>query len=143
MITAKNTLLNVSCCARLTTVETLPTSCQHDTEERVLQCVKIRVCNLNFTSEMATWITRVACEIAFLPLHPDTGALSHSRGNSHLELDLRDVTDGLRSRKLPVDGCDKNCERIQPVVGVGSPFKCCQGRWSRALWLALGRDSPA
>ena len=72
MIKAKNTLLNVSCYARLTTLEILPTSCQHDTdalfhEEHVLQCVKNRVCNLNVTSEMSTWIIRVACEIAFLP----------------------------------------------------------------------------
>ena len=80
MIKAKNTLLTVSRCARLTTVETLPTNSQHDTdalfhEMHVLQCVKNRVCNLNFTGEMSTWIIRAACEITPLPSRPDTGAL--------------------------------------------------------------------
>ena len=50
-----------------------------------------------------------------------TLALCHAseEPNLHLELYLRDVTDGMRSRKLPVDGCDENCERIQPVIGLG------------------------
>ena len=44
------------------------------------------------------WINHAACEIAFQPSHPDTGALSHSRRpNFHLELYLRDVTRGMRS----------------------------------------------
>ena len=86
MMKAQSTLLNVSCCDRFTTMEILPTSCQYGTdaqlhEEHVLQCVKNRVCNLNFTSDVSTWIIRVACEIAFLSSHLDIGALSHSRGS--------------------------------------------------------------
>ena len=59
MIKAKNTLLNISCCARLTTVETLPTGCQHDTDalfhdEHVLQCVKIPFSNLNEVRQSGT-----------------------------------------------------------------------------------------
>ena len=54
------------------------------------------------------WIIRVASEIAFQPSRP-TLALCRTREepNLHLELYLRDVTYGMRSRKLPVGGFQK------------------------------------
>ena len=41
----------------------------------------------------------------------------------HHEFYLRDVTDGMRSRKLPVDGYEENCEHSTAGYWVGSSFK--------------------
>ena len=51
------------------------------------------------------WTNRVASEIVFQSLHPDTGAPSHGervtavreKPNLHLEFHLQGVTDGMRS----------------------------------------------
>ena len=77
----------------------------------------------------------MAFEIAFLPLHPHTGALLTLEKNPIYMLNSTCVMspDGMRSRKLPVHGCDKNCERAQPVIGLGLPSSAVEGRWSRAF----------
>ena len=51
------------------------------------------------------WINPLASETFFQPLHPDTGALLHSRSPIlHLDFYLRDLTGGIRSSwNLPVD----------------------------------------
>ena len=73
-----------------------------------------------------------------------TLALSHTREepNLHVELYLRDVTDGMRSRKLPVDGCDKNCERTQPVIGLGLPSSAVEDVGHERCGWRFERGSP-
>ena len=51
----------------------------------------------------------------------------------HLEVYLRDVTDGMRFRKLPVDVCEENWEHNTAGYWVGSPLKCHRGRWPRSV----------
>ena len=102
------------------------------------------VLNLNFTSEMSTWIIRVACEIEFLPPHPDTGALSHSRGTQFTSWILPAcclMECGLETSCWPsrrnFSGGDHNCEEKweHNTAGkrVGSPFECHRGRRPRSV----------
>ena len=136
--------------ARLRTIEILPTSCQYDTdalfhEEHVLQCVKNRVCNLNFTSPATclpgsfVWPAR-----SRFCLRVRTLALCRTQEEStlHLKLCLRDVTDGMRSRKLPVDGGEGNCERIQPVIWLGLPPSAIEDVGHERCGWRFERGSP-
>jgi hypothetical protein len=103
------------------------------------------------------WINRVASEIVFQPLHPDTGAPLHEERviavreepNLHLEFYQRDVTDGMRSPwKLPVDVVSKSFQEVvkvaqklentvQPVIGLGFHSSSLEDVNHDALWLAL------
>ena len=88
------------------------------------------------------WMNRVASEIVFRPLHPDTGAPSHDERvvavreepNLHLEFYQRDVTDGMRTPwKLPVDVVNT----VQSVIGWGFQSTAMEDVDHDALWLAV------
>merc|ERR1712136_735327 len=107
--------------------------------------------------EGANWINRVASEIVFQPLHPDTGAPVHEERviavreepNLHLEFYQRDVTDGMRSPwNLPVDVVSKSFQevvkvaqklesKVQPVIGLGFHSSAMEDVDHDALWLAV------